>query len=86
MPLVGVRQKVRELRLANPHWSLGDISSCVHVSRERVRQLLKAEGLHTRRITPRAVFDAALEGRDARAWSECQSSRDESHETSQEDA
>lgn len=61
LPLVGVRSRVRELRLKNPHWSLGDIALETGVSRERVRQLLEAEGLPTRRATPRRIFDAALE-------------------------
>lgn len=62
MPLVGVRSQVRQLRLANPHWSLGDLAQETGVTRERVRQLLLAEGLPTRRLTPRAVFDHALRG------------------------
>jgi hypothetical protein len=68
MPLVGVRQQVRELRTANPHWSLADLAQATNppVTRERVRQLLVAEGLHTARVTPRRVFDAALKGLDVR--------------------
>jgi hypothetical protein len=61
MPLVGQREKVRQLRLTNPHWSLGDIAQETGISRERVRQLLDAEGLPTRRETPRAVIDRVLE-------------------------
>lgn len=60
MPLVGKRADVRRLRLANPHWSLGDIASETGISRERVRQILEAEGLRTRRLTPRAVLDGVI--------------------------
>jgi hypothetical protein len=60
MPLIGKRDQVRQLRLTNPHWSLGDIAQETGISRERVRQLLEAEGLPTRRVTPRAVFDSVL--------------------------
>jgi hypothetical protein len=60
VPLVGVREQVRQLRLTNPHWSLGDIAQETGVTRERVRQLLEAEGLPTRRATPRSIIDAAL--------------------------
>jgi hypothetical protein len=65
MPLVGQRENVRQLRLANPHWSLGDIAQETGISRERVRQLLEAEGLPTRRETPRTVIDRALESMPA---------------------
>ena len=60
MPLLGVRHKVRELRVTNPHWSLGDIALEVGVSRQRVHELLRAEGLPTRKATPRRIFDAVL--------------------------
>lgn len=61
MPLVGVRHQVRKLRLAHPNYSLGDIGSLCKppVSRQRVSQLLKAEGLPTRKVRARDIFDAA---------------------------
>lgn len=61
MPLTGVRHELRKLRVQNPHWSLGDFAAVLHVSRERVRQLLVAEGLDTRRRTPRRIMQEALD-------------------------
>ena len=42
-----LRAAVAELRKENPMWSLQTIGTVIGVSRERVRQLLKAEGLPT---------------------------------------
>lgn len=61
MPLTGVRHDLVQLRALNPHWSLGDLASVLCVSRERVRQLLAAEGLDTRRRTPKRIFAEALQ-------------------------
>lgn len=60
MPLVGVRSALRVLRMEKPHWSLGDLAHELGVSRERVRQLLAAEGLRTKRLRAVDVFDDAL--------------------------
>lgn len=67
-PLTGVRSKLVRLRAQKPHWSLGDFALELGVSRERVRQILASEGLHTRRITPKSIFDAALDNRDVHAY------------------
>lgn len=50
MLLTGVRNKVCQLRADNPNMTLVGIGTLVGVSRERVRQLLKAEELPTRGI------------------------------------
>ncbi len=42
-----LRAAVAELRKENPMWTLQTIASVVGVSRERIRQLLKASGLPT---------------------------------------
>ena len=62
MPMIGVRDRLRVLRREKPHWSLGDLAHELGVTRERVRQLLKAEGLRTKRIRPVDVIDDALSG------------------------
>ena len=61
MQLSGERDRVRQLRLANPHWSLADIAQETGITRQRVHQLLRAEGLPTRRVTPATVIGRALE-------------------------
>jgi hypothetical protein len=60
MRLIGIRHELRQMRLEKPQWSLGDFAQHFGVSRERVRQLLKAEGLPTRRQTPKRIFEQAL--------------------------
>lgn len=61
MPLIGVRHKLIVLRKENPHWSLGDLGRNLGVTRERCRQLLNAEGLPTRRTTPKSIMQSALD-------------------------
>ena len=41
------RNKVITLRQKHPSYTLQDIGNEVGISRERVRQILKSEGMHT---------------------------------------
>ena len=45
--LKGKRKKVIELRQRFPSWTLQRIADEVHLTRERVRQILKSENLET---------------------------------------
>lgn len=67
MQLSGERDRVRQLRLMHPHWSLADIAQETGITRQRVHQLLRAEGLPTRRVTPATIIDRVLESMPERA-------------------
>ena len=57
---------VVELRTAHPDWTLQSIASAAGVSRERIRQVLKREGLATRRLrTQHTLVPINAPGREA---------------------
>ena len=86
MPLVGVRSALRVLRVEKPHWSLGDLAHELGVSRERVRQLLNAEGMRTKRLRPVDVIDDALQAFRAKQSHEGRVAAREAHDTVRDDA
>lgn len=44
------RERVSELRIAHPDWTLQKIADGVGITKERVRQLLVLQGLPTRHV------------------------------------